>query len=413
MSDRIPPILDDAPGYVLRPIKNGWAVKWFARTDLISKGFKPRSFGICHIGFEPTLVERKYISEVCNAWQDHMLAFGQNIPSLPGEFSGTWESLVHCYTHDPDSPFHKNRYRSRRNAMSFLKIIVKDHGKERVDQTDARQFLRWYEAWCQRGIPMAHSLIGYTRGICTFGKTILKSKACAEAKELLGDMKFRQGQPRKSILVIEQAIAVREELHKRGKHEIAFAQALQFELTLRQKDVIGEWIPQSEPGISDVIRGNNKWLHGLRWEEIDADLVVHHTTSKRGKDLPDPDLKYAPMVMEELERIAGGPVTRDKLPAKGPMIINPVTGLPHNDDEFRKEWRKAATAVGIPKTTFNMDTRAGAITEALSSGASLEAVRKTATHSQITTTQRYSRGDADAAAEVMRLRVASRNKSGK
>ena len=77
MSDRIPPKLDNAPGYILRPIKGGWAVKWFARTDLISKGFKPRSFGICHIGIEPTLIEREYISRVCNDWQDHMLSFGK------------------------------------------------------------------------------------------------------------------------------------------------------------------------------------------------------------------------------------------------------------------------------------------------------------------------------------------------
>ena len=142
-----------------------------------------------------------------------------------------------------------------------------------------------------------------------------------------------------------------------------------------------------------MIRGNSKWLHGLRWEEIDENLIVHHTTSKRGKDLPDPDLRHAPMVMEELERIAGGPVTRDRLPARGPMIVN-AAGFPWDDNEFRKEWRKAATAAGIPTTTYNMDTRAGAITEALGSGASMEDVRKTATHSQSTTTQRYSRGDA-------------------
>ena len=412
MADRIQPKLHNAPGYVLRPIKGGWAVKWFCRTDLFTKGFRPRSYGICHIGEEPTLVEREYISRVCNDWQDHMLAYGKDLPSLPGEFDGTWESLVHCYTHDPDSTFHENRYRSRRNAMSFLKIIVADHGKERVEDTDARRFKRWYEAWSVRGIPMAHGLMGYTRGLCTFGKTILKSKACAEAKELLGDMKFKQAKPRKSILIYEQAVAVREELHRRGKSAIAFAQAIQFDLTLRQKDVIGEWVPQGEPGISDVIRGNSKWLHGLRWEEIDENLIVHHTTSKRGKDLPDPDLKHAPMVMEELERIAGGPVSRDRLPAKGPVIVNSA-GFPWDDNEFRKEWRKAATAAGIPKTTFNMDTRAGAITEALGSGASMEDVRKTATHSQSTTTQRYSRGDADAAERVMQLRIASRNKSGK
>jgi hypothetical protein len=424
MPDRTPPKLDNAPGYVLRPIKDGWAVKWFARTDIIARGYKRRSYPVCHIGLEPTAVEKQYISEVCNAWQDDMLAYAKGIPHMPGMFDGTWKSLAHCYTNDPDSPFHKNRYRSRRNAKSFLNIIVADHGDELVADTKARHFLRWYEAWSLRGIPMAHGLMGYVRSLCTFGKTILDRDDCAKAKELLRDMKFTQGKPRKSILLIEQAIAVREELHRRGKPEIALAQALQFELTLRQKDVIGEWIPQGEPGISDVIRGNNKWLHGLRWEEIDEDLVVRHTTSKRGKDLPDPDLKHAPMVIEELERIAPGfmvrditgwviAVRRELLPAKGPMIVNRTTGFPWDDNEFRKEWRRAATAVGIPKTTYNMDTRAGAITEALGAGANLEDVRKTATHSQSTTTQRYSRGDVSAAERVMIARVASRNKPGK
>ena len=107
--------------------------------------------------------------------------------------------------------------------------------------------------------------------------------------------------------------------------------------------------------------------------------------------------------------------TRERLPARGPLIVNPATGFPWDDNEFRKAWRKAATAVGIPKTTWLLaDKRAGAgITEALSAGATLEDVRKTATHSQSTTTQRYSRGDVSAYERVMVARVASRNKPGK
>jgi hypothetical protein len=33
-----------------------------------------------------------------------------------------------------------------------------------------------------------------------------------------------------------------------GWHSIALAQAIQFDCALRQKDVIGEWVPESEPG---------------------------------------------------------------------------------------------------------------------------------------------------------------------
>jgi hypothetical protein len=48
-----------------------------------------------------------------------------------------------------------------------------------------------------------------------------------------------------------------------GMPSIQLAQALQFELCLRQKDVIGEWVPVAEPGMSSVTYHGRKWLCGL------------------------------------------------------------------------------------------------------------------------------------------------------
>ena len=45
-----------------------------------------------------------------------------------------------------------------------------------------------------------------------------------------------------------------------GWYSIALAQALQFELLLSQKDVIGEWVPVTEPGKSDVIWAERRLL---------------------------------------------------------------------------------------------------------------------------------------------------------
>jgi hypothetical protein len=58
-----------------------------------------------------------------------------------------------------------------------------------------------------------------------------------------------------------------------------------------------------------------------------------------------------------------------------------------------------------------MDTRAGAITEATDSGASIEDVRHAATHSNVAMTQRYSRNQEKKTATVMELRVKNRNKT--
>jgi hypothetical protein len=103
---------------------------------------------------------------------------------------------------------------------------------------------------------------------------------------------------------------------------------------------------------------NNKWLRGIRWEEIDENLILTHIMSRSQKEI-EVDLKLAPMVMAEL-----GNVPRDQLPAKGPVIISEASGLPWYAVEFRRNWRLAADKAGVPRTVKNMDTRAGAISEA-------------------------------------------------
>ncbi|MGE3992558.1 MAG: hypothetical protein AB7F49_32100, partial [Pseudorhodoplanes sp.] len=117
-------------------------------------------------------------------------------------------------------------------------------------------------------------------------------------------------------------------------------------------------------------------------------------------------LRDAPMVMDELTtQFPAG------LPASGPVIVYEKTGRPWNQTYFRQAWRGLANDCGIPKSVRNMDSRAGAITEATDAGADLEHVRHAATHSDIGMTQRYSRGDAGKTANVMRLRSEHRNKT--
>ena len=100
------------------------------------------------------------------------------------------------------------------------------------------------------------------------------------------------------------------------------------------------------------------------------------------------------------------------MPAKGPIIDSELTGRPWAAPEFRRQWRKIARACGIPDAVFNMDSRAGAITEALEAGLPLDHVRKAATHSDVSTTQRYSRGDAEIVASVIAARAQHRANNG-
>lgn len=114
------------------------------------------------------------------------------------------------------------------------------------------------------------------------------------------------------------------------------------------------------------------------------------------------DLRRAPMVMEE--------IAHTPLRADGPLIFSETRGRPWTGDEFRDEWRKIADVCGIPRAVKNMDSRAGAITEATEAGIDLEHIRHAATHSDIGMTQRYARGSEQKIAAVMDARAAHRNK---
>jgi hypothetical protein len=235
-------------------------------------------------------------------------------------------------------------------------------------------------------------------------------------------MRFPGTKPRSVSITAEDAIAIRAKAHEFGWKSIAMGQAFQFDCTLRQKDVVGEMVPIAEPGISDVTHDGKKWLRGLRWEEIDENLVLKHITSKKQK-LTTVDLKLAPMVIEELQiycnsqplvtvdettkKVTG---RRDLLPPSGPIILNEQKAFPWSGNEYRRKWRILARACGISDDKMNMDSRSGAISEAIQAGAPIEFVRHAATHSDISQTADYDRGQAEATAEVMKLRMAKRNR---
>lgn len=319
----------------------------------------------------------------------------------------TPNDLIASYTSDIDSPFRKLRYHTREHYGHLCRRISQDLGILPLEEIKARQLLHWHEQFLQAGtIAMGHSVMGMLRILVGFGATILENDQCVRLSLVLSKMRFKMAKPRNERLTAQQAILIRGEAHRINRRSIALAQAFQFECMFRQKDVLGEFIPETEPGDSDVFDMDNKWLRGIRWEEIDENLILTHVTSKRQKKVVI-DLKLADMVLQELI-LWFGAIDRKRMPERGPVIIAETTGLPWRAVEFRRNWRIIANCVGIPKSVRNMDTRSGAITEATDAGIPLENIRHASTHSDIGMVQRYSRGATEKIAEVMQLRVASR-----
>lgn len=419
----LPPKIENAPGLKWRPIKAGWQALWRAATPIVKRGYKFKSIRIWEsttTNPEPDEIAKKFIAERCQTMQDDMLIWADGGKKEPATYDKTWGSLVLCYQTDRDSTYHSKRYATRQHYDTLCRRVVKDCGTVRIADTDARQLKRWYEGWSAGGkVHMGHAVIGMLRTITTFGATMLKCPDCRLIRSDLKDMRVTAGKAREEHLTAEQAAAICAHAHTMidpYRHSVALAQALQFDGTMRQKDIIGEWVPLDEPGpLSEVIAGSEKWIRGIRGEEIDQNLILRHVTSKRDK-LLTLDLKQCPMVMHELRMMAGlGPdatLERGHIPTTGPLVINEQTGMPYTSANFRAAWREIARAVGIPDAIRNMDTRSGAITEALEAGAPMDAVRKSATHSNSSMTQRYSRGDAEAVSNVLQHRAAHRNKGG-
>ncbi|MDB5504855.1 MAG: hypothetical protein JWR89_4757 [Tardiphaga sp.] len=324
-------------------------------------------------------------------------------PSIQPTLSG----LIFAYQHDPLSRFHKLRYAIRQNHAALLRRVDERHGGTALADISGRTLTQWHTDWQGDGkVAMAHAFISQLRTLFGFGFALLSCGECRRLSATLGEaaMRFPMAPAREVRLTADQANGVRHWAHAIGWHSIALAQAFQFELMLRQKDCVGEWVPESEPGESIIRWRGQKWLRGMWWREIDENLIFRHVTSKRLKPVAV-DLKLSPMVMDEITNH----IEPGQIHPRDPVICCEATGMPYSAAEFRRKWRIVADYARIPKNVRNMDSRSGAITESFEAGIPGEAIQKMATHSDIAMTQRYNRGDyQNTAAKVQAARTAHR-----
>lgn len=423
MSEK-PERVRSAPGLVWKRRRNEiWEARWQCRTDILAKGYLVKSVKLWSGTGEPIKEDWDFLAETCKSLQMEMLNWSRGDEPKPIRFDKrTLGSLMECYQTDLDSPYKKLRYASRIHYDVLIRLIKKDYGSELLEDINARAILKWYnggkdengrqhDGWASGGkIAAGHAKIGMMRILFGFGFALLENDECERMSNVLGKLTFKMPEAREEAITLEQAVAVRREAHARGRPSVALAQAFQWDGIFRQKDVIGEYVPLNEPVMSDVIVGKFKWVRGLRWEEISSRLVLTHITSKRSKKLVL-NLKNAPMVMEELEYIKaqyGG-----QLPSSGPIIRNEYDGHPWDATEFRRWWRILASSAGVPDSVRNMDSRAGAISEADDLGADLDDIREAATHSNVSMTRRYSRHKERKIEQVQLARIAGRNRTEK
>jgi hypothetical protein len=345
-------------------------------------------------------------------------------------YDGTLKSLSRLYQTHEESKFKTLRYQVQVDYARRLRVIEETIGEVRVVRITFIDLKRWhreFEAPHDGGRPKkatARLYLKILKQIFLFGVLALpETSGCGKVVEIMEVMAkqrtFASGRrQRKEYLTYPQAVAHCDASHDEGFGSIALAEALMFECGMRPKDVIGEWVPRSEPGVTEIHSGGSKWLMGARWEEIDENFIWRHRLSKSvpregimdpeiGKTEPYELLEF-PLVRNELERIA--PLHRSNFPAAGPVVVSESTGLPWSASRFRDRWREIARKASIPDNVQNRDSRAGAATESDLAGAPRDKVKRMLGHSKEETTAGYQRESMRIRIDIARERAAYRER---
>jgi hypothetical protein len=338
-----------------------------------------------------------------------MLAWASNEGKLPEYgYGGTIRSLAHAFQTDKEgSPYFGLKWNSQAHLDKCLKIVVATVGDRQVGRLIGPDFRRWRTNWGapdNKGKPRpwrARHCIDAVRWLIGYGVTCGYDD-CLRADTILSKLRFATPPARTAKLLLEHVRAIQAVAHDKGLGSIALATVLQFELTLRQKDVIGEWepAPLAEGGI--LYKGR-RWVNGLLWSHIDSDMVLRKVptkTIKHGLEV-EFDLKLYPAAVEELAKVP--PERR-----VGPIIISERTGEPYKHRTFTQTWRKIANAAGVPSNVWNMDARAGGISEGEDAGADEADRMKHAGHTRPETHKRYARNSLEETRRVAAARKAYR-----
>jgi hypothetical protein len=207
--------------------------------------------------------------------------------------------------------------------------------------------------------------------------------------EELRSVRFNAGPRRTEQITYPQVVAFTDKARQMGLGWMVRTLILQFEFSMRRRDVIGEYVRGED--------GKPMWRDGLTWSDIDAKGIVRREIFKTRKTAK----AVAVHATEELKRTPVGLRI-------GPLVIRHLTGLPPTEAQCRRFFRLIARQAGIPDSIQNMDARAGANTEVDAAGATIEERMAMSTHTTMENSERYRRALEAASRRAAAKRTAYR-----
>jgi hypothetical protein len=322
-----------APGLKWRNRAGGNIPYWVAKPAAVEAGYPLRTANLSSVPLDE-------LPDRCAALEAEMLAW----LSGPRErsFDGTLGSLISIYQTHEDSPYHALKYGSRHSYDHYLGRLISAYGDVRLDRLTGLDVKRWHKTW--RGpdnrLGAAGMALAVLKSAISFGM-VSGFPQCERLKLVMGELRLPSPKPRNLAPTAADVDKARAAAHAIGRHRAAFAYALQFETTIRQYDLTGQWVPMSDPRPSTVTFRNQKWL-GPTWSAIDDNLVFTLMPSKTENTTRAKihvRLSRCPMTMEELALIP-------EEARSGPLVINELTGRPYMRQPWEKSGGQSGSALG-------------------------------------------------------------------
>lgn len=392
-----------APGLTYR----GDRPVWRATKSAIAAGYPVKNVNLSlYADDHPSLIAR------CERLQTEMKSWVSGRRGLVSEFDGTIRSLIEIWQTDKESDYRNLKPSTLKPYDVYARMVIMEVGSVLIDNCDGRDIKRWFASWAEpdtegapRRIPKARMAIAVIRSALRFG-VICRRPGCKALMDVLDSIDFEAQPSRTAAPTADDIVKMRAGAHARQHAPAALAYAIQFDGTVRQWDVIGQWVPMSDPRPSIVQDRGMKWI-GPMWSQVDENLIFRFIPTKTeatsGKQV-QVDFAVCPMVVEELAH-----VPQDR--RKGPLIVNPNTGLPYRHDYFQKLWSSIRRAQKVSPAIWNRDLRAGGITEGRAAAATTDDLATLAGHADKRTTAKvYDRAQIDAARRVAAARTAHRSK---
>jgi hypothetical protein len=347
-------------------------------------------------------------------------------PAQLTRYDGTMRAACRIYQEHPLSRFHKVKSNTRRTYTDSLKVIETTVGARLIRNVTILDAQHWYDNWRLPAEPGGPERVDRAHDAISMVKTVLRFNAALrrnDCKQLLEDLKnatsmltFERGGAREEEMTYAQAGAFVRKALEIGRtgvmpperaRSMAIGVAAQFELLLRQKDVIGER-PKTAADIEKAVKrgataidcGGQIWTGYFTWENIPGWRWRMRTSKSKYRSAADFDLQNYSLLFPLLDSVPHG--------ERQGAIVTGEHGYAVQERSYRKWFRAIARAAGIPDEVWSMDSRAGGLTEAEEAGVDIELIKDAATHTRRDTTVRYIRRRAAKIAMVQVARNAKR-----